>query len=260
MFNTPVTDVSTVGNPFARFVDMPIQFLPHPLVPSGPIADKVDFGLGQKAIEPGSSDHSSRRREKQMPRAKTAAKRGSTAPTTDEKWLLSEESAGDETPEEAAPGFGAWPGKNPKAASTESTVGTPAPVPFSKPFPGFTGFNSQPATPSQRQQATSDLTTSGGNERSQLEADALSALAKLGYVGLTADDLGKLNPPDEYEEELNVMAEVRAYFQVAYKVRGDSSAVDGAMQTASCSVSSTTYHLPSTICSSSPLVRLCRHS
>ncbi|KAH9909434.1 Dynamin central region-domain-containing protein [Fomitopsis serialis] len=41
---------------------------------------------------------------------------------------------------------------------------------------------------------------------------------KLGYVGLTADDLGKLNPPDEYEEELSVMAEVRAYFQVSYKV------------------------------------------
>lgn len=47
----------------------------------------------------------------------------------------------------------------------------------------------------------------------------LAGLAELGYTGLTKDDLGKLNPPDEYETELKVMAEVRGYFQVAYKVR-----------------------------------------
>ncbi|KAH9851169.1 P-loop containing nucleoside triphosphate hydrolase protein [Lenzites betulinus] len=44
----------------------------------------------------------------------------------------------------------------------------------------------------------------------------LSELVKLGY-SVKAEDLGKLNPPDEYEEELEVMAEVRAYFQVTYK-------------------------------------------
>ena len=49
--------------------------------------------------------------------------------------------------------------------------------------------------------------------------ETLANLAKLGYAGLTEVDLGKLNPPDLYEEELEVMAEVRAYFQVAYKVR-----------------------------------------
>ena len=54
--------------------------------------------------------------------------------------------------------------------------------------------------------------------REQYEQEAIAALAKLGYVGLTPDDLGKLHPPDIYEEELEVMAEVRAYFQVAYKV------------------------------------------
>lgn len=47
---------------------------------------------------------------------------------------------------------------------------------------------------------------------------ALAALADLGYTGLRLEDLGKLNPPDEYETELEVMAEVRAFFQVAYKV------------------------------------------
>lgn len=246
------------GNPFAHFVSMPIQFLPHLLVPSVTSADKVDFGFGRIA-EPGSTQHNSRQ-EKKKGKAKTAASRGGTAPTTDEKWVNPEESAGDEMPEEAAPS--AWPDKNVKPVSTESTVvNTPTPAPaFGSPFPGFMGFNSQPATPTQRQQSNTHLATSGGNDRSRLEADALSALAKLGYVGLTVDDLGKLNPPDEYEEELHVMAEVRAYFQVAYKVRDDSSANDVVIHRAICSVSSTTYHLPSTISSSSPSAKLCRRT
>lgn len=46
---------------------------------------------------------------------------------------------------------------------------------------------------------------------------ALAELTRLGYP-VKEDDLGKLNPPDEYQEELEVMAEVRAYFQVSYKV------------------------------------------
>lgn len=48
--------------------------------------------------------------------------------------------------------------------------------------------------------------------------DALAALAKIGYQGLWPEDLQKLNPVDEYEGELKVMAEVRGYFQVAFKV------------------------------------------
>ncbi|KAK0463456.1 P-loop containing nucleoside triphosphate hydrolase protein [Desarmillaria tabescens] len=46
---------------------------------------------------------------------------------------------------------------------------------------------------------------------------ALAALAALGFAGLTAEDLEKLHPVDEYETELKVMAEVRGYFQVSYK-------------------------------------------
>lgn len=53
-------------------------------------------------------------------------------------------------------------------------------------------------------------------ERQKNEQEALAALAKLGY-NVTAADLGKLNPPDIFEEELQVMAEVRAYFHVSYK-------------------------------------------
>ena len=37
--------------------------------------------------------------------------------------------------------------------------------------------------------------------------------------GPTEEDLGKLSKTDEYDEELHLMAEVRAYFQVAYKAR-----------------------------------------
>jgi len=52
---------------------------------------------------------------------------------------------------------------------------------------------------------------------SQKISGVLAALAEIGYVGLSKDDLGKLNPPDEYETELKVMAEIRGYFQVSYK-------------------------------------------
>jgi hypothetical protein len=47
---------------------------------------------------------------------------------------------------------------------------------------------------------------------------ALALLAEIGYTGVVEEDFGKLNPSDEYETELRVMAEVRGYFQVAYKV------------------------------------------
>lgn len=53
----------------------------------------------------------------------------------------------------------------------------------------------------------------------------LALLAEIGHTGLKAEDLGKLNPPDEYETELQVMAEVRGYFQVSYKVRTCSAHV-----------------------------------
>lgn len=55
------------------------------------------------------------------------------------------------------------------------------------------------------------------------EERAIQALADLGYTGLSVEDLARLNPPDEYEEALLVMADVRAYFQVAYKVHFTSS-------------------------------------
>jgi len=54
-------------------------------------------------------------------------------------------------------------------------------------------------------------------ERIKTENETLAMLAKLGYTGMKVEDLAKLNPSDEYETEMEVMAEVRAYFHVAYK-------------------------------------------
>lgn len=237
-----------VGNPFANLVAAPVRFLPHPLVASAPVANNVDF-----ESKPESTISSPRfAGYKKGRKGKQSIRRDSVNSAVDTKWLPSEESAGEETTGEfaVAPIFGPWgPDEDTEIAAFEPSVSTLASGFSGGPFPGFTGF-SQPST-------TADAVTSGGTKRSQLEADALSALAKLGYVGLTVDDLGKLNPPDEYEEELNVMAEVRAYFQVAYKVRGALGAANVVTHPSFCSVSSTIYRLPSTICSCSPSVKPC---
>lgn len=49
-------------------------------------------------------------------------------------------------------------------------------------------------------------------------SNILTSLAVLFKRSFTEEDLAKLLPPDIYEDELEVMAEVRAYFQVVYKV------------------------------------------
>ncbi|KAG2155240.1 P-loop containing nucleoside triphosphate hydrolase protein [Suillus bovinus] len=49
------------------------------------------------------------------------------------------------------------------------------------------------------------------------EAKALRALAEAGYANLKIPDLARLLPPDSFQEELIVMADVRAYYHVAYK-------------------------------------------
>ena len=49
-------------------------------------------------------------------------------------------------------------------------------------------------------------------------AHAIRLLQALGYDLKGVVDFDRLRPSDEYEQELIVAAEVRAYFQVAYKV------------------------------------------
>lgn len=48
-------------------------------------------------------------------------------------------------------------------------------------------------------------------------AQVLSSLAAVGLSGINAEDLVKLMPPDRMDPALNIMSDVRAYFQVAYK-------------------------------------------
>ncbi|KAI9058586.1 hypothetical protein FKP32DRAFT_1581292 [Trametes sanguinea] len=88
-----------------------------------------------------------------------------------------------------------------QTARTQATPSTPAPLAFERYASG----------PKQT------LSTEAQQDREEAIREALAALAKLGFAGLTETDLGKLNKADEYEEELQLMAEVRAYFQVAYK-------------------------------------------
>ena len=53
---------------------------------------------------------------------------------------------------------------------------------------------------------------------------ALKALGGIGFSeALAVADLIRLNPVDDYEQELVIMAEVSAYFQIAYKVRSQNS-------------------------------------
>ncbi|KAL0955559.1 hypothetical protein HGRIS_001798 [Hohenbuehelia grisea] len=53
-------------------------------------------------------------------------------------------------------------------------------------------------------------------------AKVLAGLAEIGITGVKPEDLPKLLPPDAMEPALNIMAEVRAYFQVAYKRFADN--------------------------------------
>ncbi|KAJ7288890.1 P-loop containing nucleoside triphosphate hydrolase protein [Mycena rebaudengoi] len=50
----------------------------------------------------------------------------------------------------------------------------------------------------------------------------LSNLSAIGLSGIKAEDLVKLLPPDRLDPALNIMADVRAYFQVTYKRVADN--------------------------------------
>ncbi|KAF5317462.1 hypothetical protein D9758_018043 [Tetrapyrgos nigripes] len=129
--------------------------------------------------------------------------------------------------------------KDSSAAKAPSAIpnGVPA-FDFSKPSTGGSSqtvpFWERPvATPPSSQSLASDVPTqlnsagitlgnvtpaTAGSGPSQEDVnDLLAALARCGFTGLTLEDLGKLHATDEYETELQVMAEVRGYFQVAYK-------------------------------------------
>lgn len=106
-----------------------------------------------------------------------------------------------------------------QATSDTSKASSSPTIPFTFSAPAENRVGPRPSAPSENLEwGTSQKRGLDDEEQQRHENAALSALAMLGYH-VTAADLGKLHPPDIYEEELEVMAEVRSYFQVAYKVR-----------------------------------------
>lgn len=63
-----------------------------------------------------------------------------------------------------------------------------------------------------------------GSVDKQQEMEELVAQINSSGLGfqVTVEDLARLYPPDTYEAEMKVMAEIRGYFKVAYKVRCDA--------------------------------------
>ncbi|KAJ7587408.1 P-loop containing nucleoside triphosphate hydrolase protein [Mycena floridula] len=70
-------------------------------------------------------------------------------------------------------------------------------------------------------QVVGELETYTAGSNSNI-SNALSALNRLGIQGLKAIDLVKLLPTDSMEPAIDIMAQVRAYFQVAYKRFADN--------------------------------------
>jgi hypothetical protein len=91
------------------------------------------------------------------------------------------------------------------------------------------------------------------------EDTALKALAAAGYSNLRVSDLARLLPPDSFEEELVVMADVRAYFNNAYKVSCAHSHHFKVLYPSS-SVSSTIFLLQSSMLSIMPWQINCRRA
>ncbi|KAG8877756.1 hypothetical protein FRB97_003128 [Tulasnella sp. 331] len=66
-------------------------------------------------------------------------------------------------------------------------------------------------------QTYNSLKNAGYDQHWQNIHDVMGGLAKLGVPGLKPTDLAKLLPEDEMAPGLEIMADVRAYFKVAYK-------------------------------------------
>ncbi|KAI0363545.1 hypothetical protein BV20DRAFT_1031177 [Pilatotrama ljubarskyi] len=139
---------------------------------------------------------------------KTTQASVSTKPSDEEEDGEEDESSSEEDEDEPMDVVANKPAPS-TAATKQATIPT---VPFSfTPAPPPAPSAAPPASAAAAHSAEEEL------KKEELLKEALSTLAMLGYKGLTEDDLGKLNKPDEFEEELQLMAEVRAYFQVAYK-------------------------------------------
>ncbi|KAI0681580.1 P-loop containing nucleoside triphosphate hydrolase protein [Earliella scabrosa] len=95
---------------------------------------------------------------------------------------------------------------SPRAAPSSSAYSQPPPAPPSA------------APPSSSPAGSTPTAAGSAADRAAHEQEALAALAKLG-LHVKAEDLAKLVAPvhDEHQEVLELMAEVRAYFDISYK-------------------------------------------
>ncbi|KAF8957357.1 P-loop containing nucleoside triphosphate hydrolase protein [Flammula alnicola] len=106
----------------------------------------------------------------------------------------------------------------------------PAPSPTPSPFPktfksAFAPAPATPAFPTSAAFAPVLGTTQPNFLAPQIHTGftkVLGGLAEIGMTGVKPEDLQKLLPPDRMEPALVIMADVRAYFQVAYKRFADN--------------------------------------
>ncbi|EEB90163.1 hypothetical protein MPER_11669 [Moniliophthora perniciosa FA553] len=106
----------------------------------------------------------------------------------------------------------------PSSSGSSSNSATPPQQPFRFGLASTFAFNPEPVTPVAGESEVAVKLSNAQRGLTQEDVnEIMSTLAKHGFTGFTVDDLEKLNPTDEYEIEIQVMAEVRGYFQVAYK-------------------------------------------
>lgn len=96
--------------------------------------------------------------------------------------------------------------------------------------PSSSGFFGSASSTARTTQSFSKVQGSGFNKPANstldraTEKQVLDGLAQMGIKDVSLEDIAaKLSPPDKYENEMELMAEVRAYFQISYKVRRAST-------------------------------------
>ncbi|KAI0041017.1 hypothetical protein FA95DRAFT_1611344 [Auriscalpium vulgare] len=117
----------------------------------------------------------------------------------------------------------AWLAKYRSARSASITSGSDSPASRTEPEPFQ--FGSRAASKSGWGAVNATLPASATPSPPSLPAmkdparlaKLLAELAEFGFSDLRGEDLKRLAKPDEYDTEMKVMAEVRSYFQVAYK-------------------------------------------
>jgi hypothetical protein len=187
-----------------------------------------EFGLGFKSSTSLTASASPTTQDIKQPKGfGPTASTLASPPTASSFGALSSES---KSPNDTSPFRQALSRSAQSVGSSSSDISPTTPASWGKGIGTFSGIayanNTRDGsimptpTPLPQMRLSTPLASSSlsNEERRREEALVLAGLAKLGYTGLRVEDLGKLVKVDEYENELEVMAEVRAYFKVTYKV------------------------------------------